>query len=44
MFDPPLSEKPAYFVLLEVSAGRISFIRDFRYVAYIAENARFSPL
>jgi RNA polymerase sigma-70 factor, ECF subfamily len=44
MFDPPSSEKPAYFVLLEVSAGRISFIRDFRYVAYIAENARFSPL
>jgi RNA polymerase sigma factor (sigma-70 family) len=44
MFDPPLSEKPAYFVLLEVSAGRISFIRDFRFVSFIAENARFSPL
>ena len=43
MFDPPSSEKPAYFILLEVSAGRISFIRDFRYVPYIAKDALFRP-
>ncbi|HLY01106.1 MAG TPA: sigma-70 family RNA polymerase sigma factor [Candidatus Cybelea sp.] len=44
MFHEPPSQKPAYFVLLEVSAGRISFIRDFRYVPYIAKEALFSPL
>jgi RNA polymerase sigma-70 factor (ECF subfamily) len=42
MFHPPSRREPAYFVLLEVSAGRISLIRDFRYVPYIAKDARFS--
>ena len=41
IFSPPSSREPAYFVLLEVSGGRISLIRDFRYVPYIAVNARF---
>jgi RNA polymerase sigma factor (sigma-70 family) len=42
IFSPPSSREPAYFVLLEVSAGRISLIRDFRYVPYIAIDARYS--
>ena len=41
IFSPPSSREPAYFVLLEVSGGRISLIRDFRYVPYIAVDARF---
>ena len=42
MFSPPSSREPAYFILLETDAGRISLIRDFRYVPYIARDARFS--
>jgi RNA polymerase sigma factor (sigma-70 family) len=42
IFSPPLSRVPAYFVLLEVSGGRISVIRDFRYIPYIAIDARYS--
>jgi RNA polymerase sigma factor (sigma-70 family) len=42
IFSPPSSPEPAYFVLLEVSAGRISLIRDFRYVPYITTDARYS--
>ena len=42
IFSPPLSPDPAYFVLLEVSAGRISLIRDFRYIPYISVDARYS--
>jgi RNA polymerase sigma factor (sigma-70 family) len=44
MFHRPSDPEPAYFVLLETSAGQISFIRDFRYVPYIAKDAVFSPL
>lgn len=44
VFSPPSSREPAYFVLLEVSAGRISLIRDFRYIPYIAIDARYSAL
>ena len=44
IFSPPSSRDPAYFVLLEVSAGRISLIRDFRYVPYIAIDARYAAL
>lgn len=44
MFRPPSSLVPAYFVLLEWTGGRISLIRDFRYVPYIANDARFSRL
>jgi RNA polymerase sigma-70 factor (ECF subfamily) len=32
---------PAYFILLEWDAGRVSSIRDFRYVPYIAREAAF---
>ena len=42
IFSPPSSPEPAYFVLLEVSAGRISLIRDFRYIPYITIDARYS--
>jgi RNA polymerase sigma factor (sigma-70 family) len=31
--------KPAYFILLEFSAGQVTSIRDFRYVPYIAAEA-----
>ena len=43
MFRPSSSSEPAYFALLEWTGGRISLIRDFRYVTYIASDARFSP-
>jgi RNA polymerase sigma-70 factor (ECF subfamily) len=43
MFSPPSSDKPAYFVLLGSKGRLISLIRDFRYVPYIASEARFSP-
>lgn len=43
MFSPASSLAPAYFVLLETEAGRISKVRDFRYVSYIARDARYSP-
>ena len=34
---------PAYFILLEASAGRVTLIRDFRYVPYIAAEAVVEP-
>ena len=33
------TERPAYFILLELRAGRVTTIRDFRYVPYIALEA-----
>jgi RNA polymerase sigma factor (sigma-70 family) len=33
--------KPAYFILLELDGGRVTRIRDFRYVPYIAAEAEF---
>ena len=33
--------KPAYFILLEFEGGRVTSIRDFRYVPYIAAEAEF---
>jgi hypothetical protein len=38
------AEKPAYFILLELEDGRVTFIRDFRYVPYIAAEAEFEIL
>ena len=43
MYRPSSSSVPAYFALLEWTGGRISLIRDFRYVTYIASDARFKP-
>lgn len=36
------AERPAYFILLEHEAGRVTAIRDFRYVPYIAVEADFA--
>jgi RNA polymerase sigma factor (sigma-70 family) len=36
--SPRSSEDPSYFVLLEWSGERITLIRDFRYVPYIADE------
>jgi RNA polymerase sigma-70 factor, ECF subfamily len=41
IFRPASSPTPTYFILLESRDGRISLIRDFRYVPYIAGDARF---
>jgi RNA polymerase sigma-70 factor, ECF subfamily len=41
MFRPASSPAPAYFILLESSGGRVSLLRDFRYIPYIARDARF---
>jgi hypothetical protein len=35
------SNKPAYFILLTFEDGRVTSIRDFRYVPYIAAEAEF---
>jgi RNA polymerase sigma-70 factor, ECF subfamily len=38
------SEAPAYFILIAFTAGRVTAIRDFRYVPYIAAEAEFEAL
>jgi RNA polymerase sigma factor (sigma-70 family) len=35
------AEKPGYFILLELEDGRVTSIRDFRYVPYIAAEAEY---
>lgn len=35
------ADRPSYFVLLEFEEGRVTSIRDFRYVSYIAAEADF---
>jgi RNA polymerase sigma-70 factor (ECF subfamily) len=42
MFRPAASSRPAYFVLINWRQERISEVRDFRYVPYIADEARFT--
>jgi RNA polymerase sigma factor (sigma-70 family) len=42
IFRPASSTVPAYFIALESKNGQILLIRDFRYVPYITEGARFS--
>lgn len=44
IFSSPSSRNPAYFVVLEISAGHISLIRDFRYIPYITADARYTPM
>ena len=41
MFRPATSDRPAFFILLEWAGSTIALIRDFRYVPYIADDARF---
>ena len=36
--------EPAYFILLDWEGSRVSFIRDFRYVPYIAREAEIEPV
>jgi RNA polymerase sigma factor (sigma-70 family) len=38
------AERPAYFILLEFADDRVTSIRDFRYVSYIAAEAEFETL
>lgn len=33
--------EPSYIILLEVEGGKVSFIRDFRYVSYMAKELQF---
>jgi len=42
VFRSASSDVPAYFILLEWEGRKISLIRDFRYVPYVAGEARFS--
>ncbi len=38
------SHKPSYFVLVDGDGGRVTAIRDFRYVPYIVDEAETEPL
>jgi RNA polymerase sigma-70 factor (ECF subfamily) len=40
---PESGDRPAYFILVEFDGDRVSAIRDFRYVQYIARDAHFEP-
>jgi len=40
VFEPGTGPKPSYFMWLEWRDGRISFIRDYRYARYIADDAK----
>jgi RNA polymerase sigma factor (sigma-70 family) len=40
VFEKGAGEKPSYFMWLEWRDGRISFIRDYRYVRYIVDDAK----
>ena len=37
--EDPQAAKPSYLMWLEWPAGRISFIRDYRYVRYVIDDA-----
>jgi Sigma-70, region 4 len=39
VYEDPQSVKPSYLMWLEWKAGRVSFIRDYRYVRYIVDDA-----
>jgi RNA polymerase sigma-70 factor (ECF subfamily) len=38
------ADRPSYFMLLEWDGGRVTSIRDFRYVTYIAAEAEVEPV
>ncbi|RNJ47044.1 RNA polymerase subunit sigma-70 [Mesorhizobium erdmanii] len=40
VFEHRAAPKPTHFMWLEWREGRISFIRDYRYVGYVADGAR----
>src|SRR5438552_1976534 len=39
VWEDPQAVKPSYLMWLEWTAGRISFIRDYRYVRYVVDDA-----
>ncbi len=39
VYDGPQAVKPSYFMWLEWTDGRISFIHDYRYVRYVVDGA-----
>jgi hypothetical protein len=39
VFEDPQSVKPSYLMWLEWTDGRVSFIRDYRYVRYVIDDA-----
>ena len=39
VFEDRRRSKPSYLMWLEVADGRISFIRDYRYVRYVTDDA-----
>jgi RNA polymerase sigma factor (sigma-70 family) len=41
VYRDPADQRPSYFVALSFAAGRITGIRDFRYVPYVAQEAEF---
>jgi RNA polymerase sigma-70 factor, ECF subfamily len=43
VYRPASAQAPAYFVVIEWQDDKIAFIRDFRYVPYIANGARYAP-
>lgn len=42
MFRPASNTVPSYFVLIEWNGDQVAFIRDFRYVPYIADGAPYT--
>jgi len=41
-YEDPLAVKPSYLMWLEWTDGRISFIRDYRYVRYVVDDAELA--
>ena len=39
VWEDPQAEKPSYLMWLKWKDGRISFIRDYRYVRYVVDDA-----
>ena len=39
VYEDPQAVKPSYMMWLEWTDGRISFIRDYRYVRYVIDDA-----
>jgi RNA polymerase sigma factor (sigma-70 family) len=39
VYEDPQAAKPSYLMWLEWTAGRISFIRDYKYVRYVIDDA-----
>ena len=39
VYEDPQAVKPSYLMWLEWTDGRISFIRDYKYVRYVIDDA-----